>query len=461
MGPHIILEPWLLLQGWGMYRELPDHHTPLMPLLMALAQGILGDELRAGKLVLVGLLLLTLGLVYVLTARLGSKNAALWAAVLFVGWSPFFKLGQLRFEAFLMPLYLLAWVVWPPAENRRLGLRALLAGGVLGVAFLIKQQAAVFLIFLLAWQSMVMLREQLPRPQLFRALAGAGLGFGAPVLLALAVYLLWGGRADALWFWVVVFNTGDLARLLALAPTPDELRQLALVLLFVPLYLAWAGWHIRSRQPGWGSHGAPLSLLLGGLLLAIPRYGSEHLQPALPGLAILTGLFLETLRRRLLRENRWKQAAYGLMVAIILGQSLGYGVQLTLQASPPNQPRYIHEYSLLPPLAEQVRQQVGVGECPYIFPEDEANSNLYFFLRCPPPGRLWLFTAYPWFSRFNLPQQALNAFQTASPRWVIYFPLRWGVEEHNPLLTAYIKDHYTTRATLVFENSAVWLMERQ
>jgi len=84
MGPHVILEPWLLNQGWRMYQELPDHHPPLMQYLMAFAQQIIGDELRAGKLVLVALLLVIFGLVYLLTRQTASKRAALLAIVFFV-----------------------------------------------------------------------------------------------------------------------------------------------------------------------------------------------------------------------------------------------------------------------------------------------------------------------------------------------------------------------------------------
>lgn len=457
MGPHVILEPWLLRQGWSLYRELPDHHTPLMPLLMSLAQRFSGEELRAGKLVLVALLLLTLLLVYRLTARIASENAALWAALFFVCWSPVFQSGQLRFEAFLTPLYLLAWDTWLPAENGRRGPRDFLAGFILGIAFLVKQHAAVTLVLFLGWQVFTLLRQHQPTALVLRTGLAALAGFCGPVLIALVIYLAAGGSLGQLLFWTVTFNNGDLARLLALAPTPADLQALLPPLLLVPAYLAIAGRQIRTEQAGWGRHGMPLTLLLSGILLALPRYGSEHLQPALPGLAMGSGLVLEQLRTSMGRELAWRQALVGTLLAFWLLFPLA-GV---IQASPPGAARTIHEYSLLPPLAEQVRQQIGPDECPYLMPEDEANSNLHFFLGCQPPGRLWLFSAYPWFSRFDLPEQALNALQTAAPRWVLYFPERWRVEEHNPRLMAYVTAHYDQKATFLFESGTVWLMEKR
>jgi hypothetical protein len=129
---------------------------------------------------------------------------------------------------------------------------------------------------------------------------------------------------------------------------------------------------------------------------------------------------------------------------------------------PVAEPRYIHEYSLLPPVAAQIRAAIGPGECPLIFPIDEANANLYFLLKCEPPDGIFLFSAYPWYSRFNLPQQNLAALQASNPRWVIYFPNLWDSEHHNATMTDYITSHYVRgKEGLMLQKSQIWIMERR
>jgi hypothetical protein len=458
MGPHIILEPWLLNQGWRIYQELSDHHTPLMQYLMAFAQQIIGDELRAGKLVLVTLLLIIFGLVYLLTRQRASRQAALLSIVFFVFWSPSFQFGILRFEAFLTVFYLLAWLLWPARQQTHLIQRAFLAGLILGFAFLIKQHAIVYLTFFLGWQLIANDRTILPFKRLIQPILITIMGFSLPGIFFLGGYILTGGALDRLFFWVVAFNNAELARMLAGAPTLIEIQQLLPTLLLVPWYFVWLWHQIKTGQAGWVSAGTPLSLIFAGIFLCFPRFGPEHLQPALPGLAILSGISLDQLLSASFQDIRWRRTMAGALLALWVL----YPVSGVLGTISPNQPRYIHEYSPLLPLAERVEQLIGREECPYIFPEDEANSNLYYFLNCSPPGRLWLFTNYPWFSRFDLPEQSVKALQSAPPHWVVYFPHRWwNVEEHNPRLTEFVNANYEMKYVLDFENKEVWFMERR
>lgn len=459
MGPHVILEPWLINQGWRLYQELPDHHPPLMQYWMAFAQQVIGDELRAGKLMLVVLLLVIFGLVYLLTRQTASRQAALLAIVFFVFWSPSFQFGILRFDAFLTAFYLLAWFLWPAKQQTHLIQRAFLAGLTLGFAFLIKQHAIIYLVFFLGWQliangcSYQAVKRSIP------AILIAIIGFSLPGVFFVGWYILTGGLIDRLLFWVITFNNdADLARMLAGAPTFLEIQQLLPALLLLPWYFVWLWQQIKTGQAGWVSAGMPLSLMFAGILLCIPRFGTEHLQPALAGLAILSGIALDQLLSTSFHDLGWRRTMAGAFLALWVLYPLS-GVLGMISS---NQARYIHEYSPLPPLARQVEQLIGRGECPYIFPEDEGNSNLYYFLNCPPPGRLWLFTNYPWFSRFDLPERAIKALQSAHPHWVIYFPQRWwNVAEHNPRLTDFIKANYEMKYMLDFENKEIWLMERR
>jgi hypothetical protein len=80
LGPHVILEPWLLLQGYLLYEEIADLHSPLLPLLLSGVMPIFPDGLTMAKTVLV----LTVSLSTFLTFLAGKRDAGwvggLWAA---------------------------------------------------------------------------------------------------------------------------------------------------------------------------------------------------------------------------------------------------------------------------------------------------------------------------------------------------------------------------------------------
>jgi hypothetical protein len=313
------------------------------------------------------LLLVIFGLVYLLTRQTASRRAALLAIVFFVFWSLSLSFGILRFESFLTVFCLLAWLIWPAGQQTHLIRRAFLAGLTLGFAFLIKQHAIVYLAFFLGWQLIAngLSRQSIQR--FVQPIVIAVIGFSLPGIFFAGGYILTGGPFDRLFFWIVTFNNADLARLLAEAPTFVEIQQLLPALLLLPWYFVWLWQQIKTGQAGWISGGVPLSLMFAGVLLCIPRFGFEHLQPALPGLAILSGISLDQLLSASFQDVRWRRIIAGTLLALWVL----YPVSGVLGTISPNQPRYIHEYSPLPPLAEQIGQLIGRGECPYIFPEDE------------------------------------------------------------------------------------------
>jgi hypothetical protein len=80
LGPRVILEPWLLRQGYLLYEEIADLHSSLLPLLLSAVMPIFPDGLTMAKTVLV----LTVSLSTFLTFLAGKRDAGwvggLWAA---------------------------------------------------------------------------------------------------------------------------------------------------------------------------------------------------------------------------------------------------------------------------------------------------------------------------------------------------------------------------------------------
>src|SRR5512133_2113246 len=89
LGPRVILQPWLLRQGYLLYEQIADEHSPLVSLLLAAAAPLLpGDGPSLAKWALVLLLSATTLLVFWAGRRYGGSRAGLLAALFFVCWSP-------------------------------------------------------------------------------------------------------------------------------------------------------------------------------------------------------------------------------------------------------------------------------------------------------------------------------------------------------------------------------------
>ncbi len=460
LGPHVILEPWLINQGFRMYDQLADNHSPLMPLLLSLGQLVVPNGLSLARLALVGLIFLIGLLTFILARRIAGDLAGILAVIFFASWSQTFGYGKLWHETFLTPLYLLLLIIWTPAKPaakaatlRKHGLYGL----ILGIGLLFKQQALFFLIGLVAYECLLAFLERRSGRRQAAEMGMLLLGAAVPSLIYIAVYVLTGGTLGQLWFWTVTYNDADLLAMLALPPTVSVLLSLAPAFILFVLFLIKFLQKLPQKPDAFAHDGLLVLAFLSGTITAFPRFGTFHLQPMLPVLAAVSGLELVSLARSGMPAAADSRGRTPLVIPVAFSVFwLTVGVLNIANFAPP---RKIIEYSNLPPLADQVRQEIGPDACVYLLPEDEANSNLYYLLKCLPP-RFWAFTSYPWLSKDGLPEMELNALKTASPDWVLYFPTRWNVEEHNPALVAYVMSQYQKVEAINSLEGEVWLMKR-
>ena len=56
--------------------------------------------------------------------------------------------------------------------------------------------------------------------------------------------------------------------------------------------------------------------------------------------------------------------------------------------------------------------------------------------------------------------QIVSALEKASPVWIVYFPGRWGIEQHGQELLNYVQENYHLEATLSWAEGEVWLLRR-
>ena len=154
LGPRVVLQPWLMRQGYLLYEHIADEHPPLIYLLLSAAQSLTSDSLVTAKLALVSLIGMTVLLAFRAGERTGGWVAGIGSALFFGAWSAVFEFGKLWHETFLAPVYTLLLILWRPPSSRGPGKRSTIVTGLLlGLALLIKQHAAAVVLGLLLWNA--------------------------------------------------------------------------------------------------------------------------------------------------------------------------------------------------------------------------------------------------------------------------------------------------------------------
>jgi hypothetical protein len=282
------LLPWLVNNGWYLYKDAIDQHPPLLIWLIAALTG--GDPGWPLHVLITAVHVATLVLTYAIGSKLVSPVGGLVALILAEVWGVGFNSASLWYDNVLAPVYLgvLLLIVLYQRESVRThnSMRSSIyyaagAGLLLGTGLGIKQHAIVAVPFvaLALWHY---------REGRTARLGAFVVGLTVPLIMITIVFAIQGTLGEA-WYWVVAYSlTGNYAQAAALAPPTQywvplvgfclPLLALAAVL---PRYLA----HKTFVPTGIAFTG----LLLASLLPVYPRFGAFHLQSAVPLLAIANG----------------------------------------------------------------------------------------------------------------------------------------------------------------------------
>ncbi len=472
LGPRVVLQPWLIQRGFTMYEQLVDLHSPLMPLALAALRPLVPDGLRLAKLALVALLSLSTLLTFAAAWRTAGRRplgpaVGLWAAFFFVCFSRPFGFSKLWHESFLAPLYALLLLLPPPArasaapEARRepaVWVRLALAGLVCGVALLIKQHALFVLGAYVLWTA---LAAGSWRAALGRCAVLLGVAALPGVAFVVCQWVRAGSLASTL-YWVVLFSlSGSYREQSVQAPPLAAFKLVAQAGVLLPAAAVALFDAVRQRRAAaageraWAPIAWGFALLAAATVTAYPRFEMFHLQPVVPLMAYLSALALVYAWRA------WRQARL-FVIAVAVGATLlctGSVVgplQIALDSS---QLQTIVEYSNLAPLADEVRARIGPRDSVYVYPDDEATSNLYYMLQREPPG-YWVFH-YSWFMTEAVQGRIVAALAEDQPEWVVYFPSRWVPPAASPLVAAAIQADYVPVATFDWIGNEVQLLRRE
>jgi 4-amino-4-deoxy-L-arabinose transferase-like glycosyltransferase len=273
--PEMLLWPYLMIHGWLPYANIAIAHTPLMLVKLAIFYKIFGIGILQLKIFTWILIMVLDALVFWVSKKLWNVKSALIALSAFAFWQLFFDGNGLWFDLFMG---VTAFISFYFVQKKRY----LLAGIFWTLAFISKQTAVWFLIpiglslikdYGLTRHFVIKIRDSI------RFILGTVL-----VVIPLVLILLIFGILPSFIDWAVKFGIFILPKAEGQIQLPD-LKNLFIsvfpFLIFIPLI--------------WKTGRKNLNLLLwtfAGVLGAYPRFEYFHFQPAIPFLAIATGLVL-------------------------------------------------------------------------------------------------------------------------------------------------------------------------
>jgi hypothetical protein len=306
--PEIVAPAWFVANGWTLYEHILFPHTPALILLTAAAGRLLGFHgtvLRAfpAAALAASAALLVLGTRPHRVARRGPWIGLLAGLPLLVLVAVYVEGPALWPEPFLAPLMLGA-VLLLERHERRGGPRLLAGAGlVFGAGILVKQTAA--------WPAAAAFLWLASRSR--RRGAGAAALFGAAVALPYLVFsVTWAAafRTLAHLRWTLVYPLfSGMSRDIATPFGPADLHEA--VVLFLPLAAAVL---LGTRRFPEASRSPLVAVTVGSAFLAWPRFGLLHLAAG-TGLVVLAACRSLLVLAASTRRARTMRARIGSLVA--------------------------------------------------------------------------------------------------------------------------------------------------
>lgn len=454
LGPRVIMQPWLIQNGFVMYENIADLHSPLMPLILAWSRPLVTDGLLLAKLVLVFLIALSTILIFLAAQRLTGWLGGLWAAWFFFLLLPSFGFGKLWYETFLAPLYVLLLLNFKPSSSRRSFKSLLFLGFIGGIALLIKQHSVVVVVSLLVWTALSNYFLSRSLSENIRELALICLGIILPVVAFIAYQYIRASTLKGFFYWTISYSMTTEYK--SLAAKWATINQIQVVVMSIPLVIVAFFYLIglnRRRDITWLYFGWGFILLAASGLTIYPRFEYFHLQATIPVVVWLSVLAL---------GHAWR--THGISRPFVLGMALGLSIFWLIRGGAAylpvfntfHNPQRIAEYSHLEPLAIDLSQYIGPSDSIYVFPDDEATANLYYLMRHLPPG-FWIFS-YPWNMSDSIKSRVLSTLRKESPEWIVYLPGRWKINHYAPEIVTFIQAHYRKAAKLNWAGGRILLL---
>ena len=308
----------LLLQGIPPYAQAYNFKMPGIYAVYALILAAFGQTPAGIHLGLLVVNVVTIVLVFLVARRHFDTRVAVVAAAAFaaLSLSPRLLSTAAYAEHFVLPPVLAGLLILPRAIDRRSMAAYLGSGALFGTAFVVKQSAGAFLLFAVLYILLGMRDDTR-----LRLAAGAALVAGALApFAALCLLMLLAGTFPNFWFWTFTYAS-EYATALPLAKGVRNLGS-ALRWILPTSYLAVAAACVGLSALFWDRPTAArrrfLVLLVGASLLATSAglyFRAQYFILLLPALAVLTGVAVDAVARRL-ASVRARAFRYGIPIVL-------------------------------------------------------------------------------------------------------------------------------------------------
>lgn len=420
----------LLLQGIPPYAtaynfKLPGIYAVYAGMLAVLGQTPVGVHLGLLVANAIGCVL-----TFLLAVRLFTPVAGIAAAATFAGLSLSSRLYGLAGYAehfVLLPALAGALLLLSAVESRRL--RALFASGVLfGMAFVIKQSGAAFVLFGVLYTLARTVSPAAPGGRL-RRLAPTSVLLGGAVLpyAAVCLALALAGAFENFWFWTTIYayeyasKVSLLYGLILLAWTSwDILTTTYLVVALAVVGASALVWDVEARSRR--GFVALFALCAFAGTAAGLHFRPQYFLLQLPSVALLAGIAVDATSRRLGASAPALRAVVPLALILLPLALLLHGERgILLERSPERVARALYGLNPFPEsieVARYIKARTGDGDKLAVIGSE---PQIYFYSHRPAAtGFIYtyaLMDAHPYVARMQ--RQMISEIEAANPRIVV------------------------------------------
>lgn len=417
--PEMFSYPYLLDNGFDLYKDITLPYQPILVLLLVEIYKLFGYNLLTLQLFTWIVVVFSDVLIFLVSRRLlGKTIISLLPLSLYVLIQPLAFGNMLWFDLATVPFILLAFIF---SHHKKF----FVMGFFLGVAFFIKQQTGLAILFL---SSYFLLNKK------FQELIKFFLGFGVVALLIL-FFVIFSGIFDDYLFWTIAVPLYWYPRLPGYSNWPTLLQLLTISFIFLPAVLLVAkNWEVSKENTK-----MILISLIGLFIVAFPRFDYFRFQPALATYIILVASFLKKANTAIL--------CLPLVLAILI-LSRNNLANINLPA------RFYGPQEIM--LAKQIEEQT--------LPEDKIYllgvPSIVYVLSNRLPPKPWV-DSYVWYMEISgLQEKVIQGFEKNKPKvilWKIPEPGNWyDLGTYQPKkIVEYIKNHYELKENIE-EEIQIW-----
>jgi hypothetical protein len=461
LNQYIILQPYLLANGFIPYKHIEDPRTPLLPeilsWLLPLFRGNAVETAQSFHLFVVGC---TVSMVLFWIYKTKGEWAMIAGGIYFIAWAH--SLGYWAtayYDVVLGPLFFIIFTLMVNIEIKSRLWKPLLIGLLTSIGFLIKQQALFLIFIFLYWLTKSFIKSRKKIHFQFYTFFYYIIGILIPLFSYGIYYFFIGGDFRELLYWTVTYIFSSSYKTTArLYPSASHIMQiLPAFLLLIPYFMSFFIPNDREITPSKDTRLLLFVFCLVSLILLFPRYSTRHFATSLPFLVTISGItcadIIDVVHIKFTKSYRW--SVYALFVIWwTLIAVFSYVPQII------NRPSInFTEYSNLIPLAQTLRGKIPNKGGLVILPVDESVGNLYYILQKLPPH--YYVDFYPWFIYPKTINRWIRVMDNEKPRTMIFFKDGFDLMTYSPEILDYINRYYVIVDTVIWEGREVQVMTRQ